>query len=405
MKIPLAPSGLRNQDIEVVIDVLNSGNLTMGEEVKQFEIEMARYLRVENFIMMNSGSSANLAILESLVRPSKRDPLLKSGDRVLVPIIAWPTTIWPLIQNGLIPHFVDIDPNSLAMDLGKAQIVIDDNNFEVKALFPIHPLGYGINNRQLNEFATKNNLILIEDMCESLGSWQGSKHSGTGGLMSSYSFYFSHHITTMEGGGVATNDEEFADDLRSIRSHGWSRDRRDNQEWSFEIHPSLKKFNFVSTGFNVRPMEIQAAIGRSQLRALEEFISRRRENVSKVHQALKGSSLRIIGLADSVDCHETTRHSWMHIPIQVLSPDSENDRLKIIRFLEDAGIETRPPLTGNFLNQPAMARFAFQQSRDFPVANEITTSTFLVGCHHDLSSTQIEYLANRLKLASTLISQ
>ena len=197
MRVPLASSGLRDCDIEAVMRVLKSGNLTMGKEVRNFESRMADYLQVEHFVMVNSGSSANLLMLEALIRPAVADPRLHPGDSVLVPAIAWPTTIWPIIQLGLNPLFVDVDPGTLAVDLDKAQYLIDTSRIPVRGIFPIHPLGYAIPPSSLNSFASKNGLILINDVCESLGSWSEGKHAGTSGVAASFSFYFSHHITTM----------------------------------------------------------------------------------------------------------------------------------------------------------------------------------------------------------------
>lgn len=404
MKVPLAPAGLREKDIEAVTKVLRSGNLTMGTEVAAFEEEMATYLGTKHFVMVNSGSSANLAIIEALLRPTKMQASLRPGDGVLVPVIAWPTTVWPLVQLGLTPYFVDVEQNSIAIDLREAQKLVDKNKDKIRGLFPIHPLGFGMDSSELNEFAKANNLVLINDMCESLGSWQDGKHSGIEGLMSSFSFYFSHHMTTMEGGGVSTNYSEIYDDLRSIRSHGWSRDRTDVDDWSLEVHPSMKKFTFISTGYNIRPMEVQAAIGRLQLRDLDHFIDRRRHHVSRVAEAIEGTAFRIIGKPKSQAISAFKGHSWMHIAIEIDTTDYRKDRQNIVRFLEDAGVETRPPLTGNFLAQPAMKNLKSEVSGspDFPVADRITNSTFLVGCHHDLSEAQITHLCKQLKLATKL---
>lgn len=222
--------------------VLHSGNLTMGAEVKNFELKMSEYLGVNNFVMVNSGSSANLLMVEALMRPAVTKPKLYPGDCVLVPAIAWPTTIWPLIQLGLNPLFVDVNPETLALDLNAAQELIDSSRIPVRALFPIHPLGYSMPPSELTSFVEKNDLILINDVCESLGSWSEGKHAGTAGVAASFSFYFSHHITTMEGGGIATDDDGMADDLRSMRSHGWSRDRKDAATWNSHVSTNDSKF-------------------------------------------------------------------------------------------------------------------------------------------------------------------
>ena len=396
MKIPLACIGLREGDIASAISVLNSGDLTMGHQVRAFENEMARYLGTRHFVMMNSGSSANLAMVEALLRPAKSQARLNAGDHVLVPAIAWPTTIWPIIQLGLEPIFVDVNPENLAIDLALAQQEVDKSGGKIKALFPIHPLGYSISPSELENFANRNDLVLINDVCESLGSWREGKHAGTSGIGGSFSFYFSHHITTMEGGGVSTNDDLFADDLRSIRSHGWSRDRSDVADWSKGVSGNDAKFLFVSTGYNVRPMEIQAAIGRSQIKDIGTFINRRRWIAETVNNSIKGSNLKIIDAGSFAD--KEMLHSWMLLPLQVSGPNAATKKRLIISELEKAGIETRPILTGNFLSQPAMKTIKknSQKPESFPSATLITDTAFMVGAHHALSDEQIEFLAKTL---------
>lgn len=399
MKVPLASSGLRAIDVSKAIEILNSGNLTMGNQVRTFELAMANYLNCTEFIMMNSGSSANLAIVEALMRPARSKAKLFKDDLVLVPAIAWPTTIWPLIQLGLKPHFVDIDPKTLAIDLEKAQKEVENLGGLVKGIFPIHPLGYAISPSRLESFAKINRLVLINDVCESLGSWSEGRHAGTAGTAGSFSFYFSHHLTTMEGGGVATNNSEFADDLRSIRSHGWSRDRSDAKDWQEDISNNDAKFLFVSTGYNIRPMEIQAAIGISQARDLDSFIEKRRKIASAVQSAIKGTRLELIG-GDTLSSNETIRsHSWMLIALRVTGDNSLEFKKWIVKELNLSGIETRPPLTGNFLSQPAIKRIESisQNAEDFVEASRITDSTFLIGAHHDLTSEQINFLCAELQ--------
>lgn len=399
MKIPLASSGLRASDIDLVTQVLKSGNLTMGKEVKKFEEMMCGYLKVDHFIMVNSGSSANLLILEALIRPTKSKPILHPGDGVLVPAIAWPTTIWPIIQLGLIPIFVDVSETTLAIDLTKAQELIDESKIHVAAIFPIHPLGLAISPTELNSFVNRNGLVLINDVCESLGSWRENQHAGTSGLAASFSFYFSHHITTMEGGGVATNNSKIADDLRSMRSHGWSRDRYDAQDWQKYVSGNNSKFLFVSTGFNFRPMEIQAAIGSAQILEIDKFIERRRKIATMVNECLSDSRLKIIGNEYLTSNKLRESHSWMLIPIYVTGENSENIKNDILEKLREFEIETRPVLTGNFLAQPAIKRIARQEvdHKKFVNAQDITENAFMIGAHHDLTDAQVEYLCSSLK--------
>jgi CDP-6-deoxy-D-xylo-4-hexulose-3-dehydrase len=399
MRVPLASSGLRDSDIALVNKVLRSGNLTMGTEVKNFEKLMCEYLKVKHFIMVNSGSSANLLMFESLLRPTKSKPKLHPGDGILVPAIAWPTTIWPVIQLGLIPIFVDIDPKTLALDLIKAQELIDNSRIPVAGLFPIHPLGRAIPPSLLVKFAAKNNLILINDVCEALGSWSEGLHAGTSGLAGSFSFYFSHHITTMEGGGVATNESEIADDLRSMRSHGWSRDRLDVKDWTAQISNNDSKFLFVSTGYNVRPMEIQAVIGSSQIKEIGNFVKRRRSIARKVFESLDGTELTVIGMESLLEDGDEQSNSWMLIPIYVSGKNAALRKKSIIKELEIRQIETRPVLTGNFLAQPAIQRITKYaiDSKSFIVAQDITDKAFLVGAHHDLTDKQINFLCKSLR--------
>ena len=401
MRVPLASSGLRSQDIQAAIEVLQSGYLTMGKKVIEFEKLMARYLGVEHFVMMNSGSSANLAIFEAMLRPSKGNPALRRGDGVLVPAIAWPTTIWPIVQLGLTPVFVDVNRDNLAMDIEAAAEAIKNSDNPVRAIFPIHPLGRALDSKVFSQFADKHHLTYVSDVCESLGSFESSKHAGVSGLAGSFSFYFSHHITTMEGGGVATNSLDFADDLRSIRSHGWSRDRSDVKEWTHDVSGTDAKFLFVTTGYNIRPMEIQAAIGINQIKDIDVFVSKRRRIALSVIEALEGTDLEVVGVDTKNPKYDQSANSWMLIPVRINGENAKSRKHAILEALEARGVETRPVLTGNFLSQPAMNRIDGHHlpASNFPIATQITDTCFLVGAHHDLTDEQINHLCMSLQEA------
>ena len=400
MRVPLAVVGLKQTDIEKVVEILKSGNLTMGKQVQRFETLMASYLGAKHFVMVNSGSSANLLMFEYLLRPSSGKPFLKPGDGVLVPAIAWPTTIWPIIQLGLIPVFVDVNRETFDINLDSAREAIKLSKSPVRAIFPIHPLGYSIKPSELKKFANEFSLVLVNDVCESLGSWSEGVQAGMEGLAASFSFYFSHHITTMEGGGISTNSLEIADDLRSMRAHGWSRDRSDSISLSEGLSLPESKFRFLTTGYNVRPTEIQAGIGTNQVVNINNYVELRRSLASKVANAVINTPLTIMAGVDISNIQSNVSHSWMMIALCVKSgPES---KLKIQNFLEQNEIETRPVLTGNFLHQPAMKKLSCYIS-DVKLQNTdwVADHCFLIGAHHDFSNEQIDHLIDTLKKTSS----
>ncbi len=396
MRVPLAVVGLEQADIQKVVEILESGNLTMGAEVRTFESLMANYLGVDHFVMVNSGSSANLLMFEYLLRPSNGKPSLQAGDGVLVPAIAWPTTIWPLIQLGLVPIFVDVNRETFDLNLESARKAISLSKAPVKAIFPIHPLGYAIQPSKLRSFANEFSLVLVNDVCESLGSWSEGLHAGVEGLAASFSFYFSHHITTMEGGGIATNSLEIADDLRSMRSHGWSRDRSDSSSMTEGLSLADSKFRFLTTGYNVRPTEIQAGIGINQVAKINDFVERRRSLANRVAEAIAGTPLNLMGNVDFSNLDSSQGHSWMMIALSVEA--GSGMKLMVQEFLEKNGVETRPVLTGNFLQQPAMKRLnGFISDVSLENTDWVAEHCFLIGAHHDFTEEQIIHLIETIK--------
>jgi CDP-6-deoxy-D-xylo-4-hexulose-3-dehydrase len=396
MRVPLAVVGLEQADIQKVVEILESGNLTMGAEVRTFESLMANYLGVDHFVMVNSGSSANLLMFEYLLRPSNGKPSLQAGDGVLVPAIAWPTTIWPLIQLGLVPIFVDVNRETFDLNLESARKAISLSKAPVKAIFPIHPLGYAIQPSKLRSFANEFSLVLVNDVCETLGSWSEGLHAGVEGLAASFSFYFSHHITTMEGGGIATNSLEIADDLRSMRSHGWSRDRSDSSSMTEGLSLADSKFRFLTTGYNVRPTEIQAGIGINQVAKINDFVERRRSLAKRVAEAIAGTPLNLMGNVDFSNLDSSQGHSWMMIALSVEA--GSGMKLMVQEFLEKNGVETRPVLTGNFLQQPAMKRLnGFISDVSLENTDWVAEHCFLIGAHHDFTEEQIIHLIETIK--------
>ena len=401
--VPLASTGLRAKDIDAAMSVLASGKYTMGSVVQQFESKMAEYLGSKQFVMVNSGSSANLISIEALLRPAKGEPRLLPGDKVIVPAIAWPTTVWPLIQLGLRPIFVDVDLYTLGLSPEGVALALETEQ-DVRAVFLINPLGRKVDSQDLISILQTHpsRPLLLSDTCEALGSSDRFGHAGAQSLLSTFSFYFSHHITTMEGGGVATNDTALAEDLRSIRAHGWSRGRTDEAEWLSGVHKTDSKFLFVTSGYNVRPMEIQAAIGLSQLEDVEQFIQRRREIAQYISESLEGATaLSMLGH----DLEDERANSWMLMPFRVRDGGS-GSRKTALDHLASKGIETRPVLTGNFSRQPSIQRFMPELNPgNFPVADLISEEMFLIGCHHDFTDDQVEHIASVLLETDKLIAK
>jgi CDP-4-dehydro-6-deoxyglucose reductase, E1 len=394
----LAADTLGTDEIAAAKEVLDSGQLTMGRHVREFEAEFADWVGVNCAVMVNSGSSANLLIVDSLLRATSRPPRLATGDEVIVPGLAWPTTVWPLAQLGLVPVFADVDPATLAIDLDSARAVIGPRT---RAMFLIHPLGRAIDLTPYAEFCESHGLDLIEDCCESLGAHWSGAHVGTGGLAASFSFYFSHHISTIEGGMIVTNDLRLADDLRGLRAHGWVRDRSDKDTWAAE-HPAFdSRFLFATVGYNVRPTEIQGAIGLVQLRRLDEMLFARESLARAVHGWLKASApwLDLLGAETLDEMTPADRrgrvNSWMTLPMR-LRPDAPVDRDAVIRHLEESGVETRPIIAGNLARHPAMAQVVHRSAPAMRACDELLSNAFMIGCHPVLSAGSLTTLEQAL---------
>ncbi len=379
----LAADTLGAAEIEAAKAVLDSGQLTMGQEVRAFELEFAEWVGIDHAVMVNSGSSANLLMVDTLLRSTDGQPALVPGDEVIVPGLSWPTTVWPIAQLGLIPVFVDVDATTLAIDLASAAKVLSPRT---RAMFLIHPLGRAVDLTAYAAFCTANNLVLLEDCCESLGAhWEGA-HVGTVGAAASFSFYFSHHVSTVEGGMVVTDDPHVADDLRGLRAHGWVRDRSDRSQWVADYPQFDPRFLFASLGYNVRATEIQASIGRIQLERLDEMLRAREWLAAEICGWLATSApwLEVIGSDTFASGMPTRRagriHSWMTLPLR-LQPDAPVDRNELVRYLESNGVETRPIIAGNLARHPATATVAHRQDDEMAVSDALLRESLMIGCH------------------------
>jgi len=395
----LAADTLGEAEIAAAKSVLDSGQLTMGAQVRAFETAFAQWVGSEHAVMVNSGSSANLLISDALLRGTSTSEHLLPGDEVIVPGLSWPTTVWPLAQLGLVPVFVDVDPVTLAIDLDSAESVIGPRT---RAMFLIHPLGRAVDLAKYRDFCDANRLQLIEDCCESLGAHSAGAHVGTVGMAGSFSFYFSHHISTVEGGMVITNDPSLADDIRGLRAHGWIRDRSDRDHW-IGAHPELDpRFLFATVGYNVRPTEIQAAMGVVQLERLDEMLLARETLARRVKVLLEpvewldliGAESLHVGPASVADRRART-HSWMTLPMRV-SRGSPVDRRALVEYFETGGVETRPLIAGNLARHPATAHVVHRTANDLADCDSLLRETLMIGCHPVLLPETLETLEQTL---------
>jgi len=328
------------EEIAEAIKVLESGNWTMGEKCAQFEKDFAEYIGSKHAIFVNSGSTANLLMLSVVTNPAYK---ALQGE-VIVPALTWSTTLWPVIQTGCTPVLVDCDA-TLNIDVEKLHNSITE---DTKAIFVAHILGNGCDMTPIMEIAEKYDLIVLEDTCESLGAEYKGQKLGTFGLMGSYSFYYSHHITTIEGGMVVTDNDGIADLLRCMRAHGWTRHMESGSEIE-KLYPHIDpKFLFANIGYSVRPTEIQGAFGIHQLKKLNGYNERRREAYNRLRARLEHLPIEFIDPTEGVE------PAWFGFTILTEHRDA------LCQLLDAEGIQTRPVIAGNLARHPAMELFHYE---------------------------------------------
>jgi len=383
-RFELASSTWGDEERQAIIGVLDSDNYTMGKNVREFEERFARYFGMKYAVMANSGSSANLIAVASLFY--KKENPLKRGDEVIVPCISWSTTFHPLHQYGLRLKFVDIDLHTLNYDIEELKKAVTK---KTKMIVAVSILGNPCQFDEITKLCKENNIILFEDNCESMGAKFGSRYTGTFGLVNTFSTFFSHHISTMEGGFVLTDDKEIYNLLKSLRSHGWTRGQdEDSPIFKGRGEDFFEAYRFILPGYNVRPGEIHGAVGIVQLDKLDSFVKIRRKNAEHFVNLFKNDKRFIIQ-------REVGESSWFSFTM-IINPELNIDRKKVVQKLKDADIEHRIITGGNILRHDVIKYYDYVVTKSVN-ADIAHYNGFFVGNHPYDIRNKIEHLHDVLK--------
>jgi CDP-6-deoxy-D-xylo-4-hexulose-3-dehydrase len=373
------------EEVTEVIDSLLSTYVTMGKKVWKFQELFAKYVGVKNSIMVNSGSSANLLALSILSNPST-DNRVKNGDEIITPAVTWSTTVFPIVNVGAIPVLVDVNLATFNIEPAYVRKAITKRT---KAIMPVHLLGNPCDMTEIMEIAEENDLFVIEDSCEAHGAEFKGKKVGSFGDLSTFSFFFSHHISTIEGGMVLTNKDEYAELGRVLRAHGWIRDMIGKDQIAKKYEWLDERFLFANLGYNLRPTDLQGAFGIHQMGKLESFIKIRRENAEYWNSRLKKYSEYLM-------LHEErkgTRHVWFGYPITIKT-EAPFTRNELVEYLKEKKIETRPVMAGNISEQPASGLFKHRKVGNLSNSKIIMRRSLFWGNHHGVGRAEREYVAD-----------
>ena len=371
-RIPLIGPSYDWEEVVEALDSFLSTQVTMGQKVGQFESMFAEYVGTRYASMVNSGSSANLLALSVLTNPSL-DNRIEAGDEIITPAVTWATTVWPIINCGAVPVLVDVDLETFNIETVEIEKAITS---KTKAIMVVHLLGNPCRMDEVARIAKEHNLFVIEDSCEAHGAEIAGHKVGSFGDLATFSFFFSHHISTIEGGMVLTSSERLAELVKALRVFGWVRDLGDKDLLSKKHEDIDPRYLFVNIGFNFRPTEIQGAFGTRQMQKLDTFVENRRENAQYWSCNLKqfGDHIQL------QDEREGTKHTWFAYPITV-KPDAPYTRKELVDFLEEKGLETRPIMAGNICEQPAMSLFPHRAVGELPNSRFIARNSFFFGNH------------------------
>lgn len=383
MHYPLASTTWDEAEYAAMQRVIQSGMFSMGKEVATFEKQFAEWVGSRFAVMVNSGSSANLAMIAALM--FRKQGALQAGDEVIVPAVSWSTTYYPLQQYGLKVKFVDIDPRTLNIDVEQLTAAIGP---QTRAILTVNLLGNPNDFNWISQVIAGRDILLLEDNCESMGATLAGKQAGTFGLMGTYSSFFSHHISTMEGGLVVTDDEELYHILLSIRAHGWTRNLPKFNHVCGEKsdNPFEESFRFVLPGYNLRPLELSGAIGQEQLKKLDSMITTRRENAAHFQAVFQHHPWLDIQ-------QEIGQSSWFGFAL-IVKPDAPITRDTLVTKLAAANVDVRPIVAGNFAKNEVMKWFDYTIHGELKNADDIDKNGLFVGNHHYYIKEEIIELHN-----------
>lgn len=396
-EMPVAVSGkcFDASELEHLVDASLDGWFTTGRFAARFEREFARFMGVRNALLVNSGSSANLLALSSLTSPSLGERQLRPGDEVITVAAGFPTTVNPIVQNGLVPVFVDIQVPTYNVETTQLEAALSSRT---KAIVLAHTLGNPFALDEVMSFATKHGLWVIEDCCDAVGSAYKGRHVGTFGDFATTSFYPAHHITMGEGGCVLTQSPALKKIAESFRDWGrdcWCDPGKSNTcgkrfEWKLGELPAGydHKYIYSHIGYNLKATDMQAALGVAQLAKLPDFIEARRRNFASLHEALRDLDEIFILPAATAN----SQPSWFGFPIAIRK-EAPISRNQVIAFLESRKIATRLLFGGNLLRQPAYRNVKCRAIGDLPNTDFVMNNVFWIGLFPGINQSMIDYVA------------
>ena len=388
MFYPLANSTWGEEERAVLQEVIASDRYTMGSKVRAYEEAFAAHFGKRYAIMTSSGSTANLLALASAFHHP--DLGWEAGDEIIVPAVSWSTTYFPVNQSGLKLRFVDIDAETLNIDLEQIEAAITPRT---RAVLAVNLLGNPVDADRLRQICKDNNILLLEDNCESMGAKFNGEMAGAFGLFGTFSSFFSHHICTMEGGMVITDDRKLYDTMLSMRAHGWVRDLPEDTHLPMDPDPFVRQFRFVLPGYNLRPIEMEGALGIPQLKKLPHFVEERRKNGVLFQKEF--SNLDYLDIQK-----ETGESSWFGFAM-VLKGKMAGKRSLLVDAFKKAEIECRPIVTGNFLKNPVIDKLDYSVGSPIEAAERVDVDGLFVGNHHHPIEPQIQRLKEVVEQVAT----